>query len=117
MTLPSDTQILITRVGGCWRYAMVTPNGMEVAFHGEYVELVPDERIVRTEVYEAMPDAEATSTVTFAEQGERTTLTILVEHRTREHRDAHIQSGMEDGLQDALELAEEVAISLSVSPA
>ena len=45
------------RVGGKWRYAMVTPDGFEVAFHGEYVELVPDERIVTREVYEAFPTA------------------------------------------------------------
>src|SRR5688500_14213768 len=46
------------RVGGKWRYAMVTADGQEVAFHGEYREIVPDERIVSTEVYEGIPDAE-----------------------------------------------------------
>ena len=30
------------RVGGQWRYVMVTPEGFEVAFHGEYREIVPD---------------------------------------------------------------------------
>jgi uncharacterized protein YndB with AHSA1/START domain len=46
------------RVGGAWRYVMVAKGGFEVAFHGEYREIVPNERIVTTEVYE-MPDAEA----------------------------------------------------------
>ena len=50
------------RVGGRWRYAMVDAGGSEVAFHGEYREIVPDERIVSTEVFEGMPDAEARST-------------------------------------------------------
>src|SRR5688572_14261255 len=45
------------RVGGAWRYVMVADGGFEVAFHGEYREIVPDERIVTTEVYE-MPGAE-----------------------------------------------------------
>src|SRR4051812_20409312 len=40
------------RVGGTWRYVMVAKGGFEVAFHGEYREIVPDERIVTTEVYE-----------------------------------------------------------------
>ena len=40
------------RVGGAWRYVMVADGGFEVAFHGEYREIVPDERIVTTEVYE-----------------------------------------------------------------
>jgi uncharacterized protein YndB with AHSA1/START domain len=100
------------RVGGGWRYVMLTPDGFEVAFHGEFREIVPDERIVSTEVYEGMPGAEALDTVTFAEVDGRTTLTILVQHAKKEHRDAHIESGMEDGLQDALDLMEEVAISL-----
>src|SRR5947208_9959482 len=40
------------RVGGAWRYVMVTPDGFEVGFHGEYREIVPDERLVSTEIYE-----------------------------------------------------------------
>jgi uncharacterized protein YndB with AHSA1/START domain len=100
------------RVGGTWRYAMVTEEGFEVAFHGEYREIVPNERIVSTEVFEGMPDAEALNTMTLSEENGRTTLTILVQHQSKEHRDAHIESGMEDGLQDALDLLERVAISL-----
>ncbi|HEX4863495.1 MAG TPA: SRPBCC domain-containing protein, partial [Acidimicrobiales bacterium] len=106
VTLPSDTQILITRefnaprsvvykawttpelirrwwsgdrgevtvaevdlrVGGRWRYAMDARGGVEVAFHGEYREIVPDERLVSTDVYEGMPDAgEAVNTLTLTE--------------------------------------------------
>ena len=100
------------RAGGKWRSAMVTDDGMEVAFHGEYQEVVPNERIVSTEVYEAVPDAEAVDTIEFAEADGRTTLTMLVQHQRKEHRDMHIESGMENGLQDALDLLEQVAQSL-----
>jgi uncharacterized protein YndB with AHSA1/START domain len=106
------------RVGGKWRYVMLTPDGFEVGFHGEYREIVPNERIVSTEVYEGMPegvDAEkeaALNTLTFEEVDGRTTVTVLVQHRNQEGRDAHVNSGMEDGLQDALDLLEEVAVSL-----
>jgi uncharacterized protein YndB with AHSA1/START domain len=100
------------RVGGMWRYVMVTDDGFEVGFHGEFREIVPNERIVATEVYEGMPDAEAVNTVTFTEVDGRTTLTILVQHSKKEHRDAHIESGMEAGMQDAMDLLEEVAVSL-----
>ena len=37
---------------------------------------------------------------------------MLVQHQLKEHRDAHVESGMEDGLQDALDLLEGVAQSL-----
>lgn len=100
------------RVGGAWRYVMVTPDGMEVAFHGAYREIVPHERLVATEVYEGMPDGEAVTTLTLREQDGRTHLQVHVEHSCREHRDAHIASGMEAGLQDALVLLEETARSL-----
>ena len=101
------------RVGGAWRFAMIADGGFEVAFHGEYREIVPNERLVQTEVYEGMPDAEALDTMTLTEVDGRTSVTLLVQHRDKESRDAHINSGMEDGLQDALDLLEEVAVSLS----
>jgi uncharacterized protein YndB with AHSA1/START domain len=103
------------RVGGTWRYVMVTPDGFEVGFHGEYREIVPNERLVSTEAYEGIPDADehaALDTLTLAETDGRTWVTILVEHPTKEGRDAHINSGMEAGLQDAMDLLEQVAVSL-----
>jgi uncharacterized protein YndB with AHSA1/START domain len=153
VTLPSDTQILITRefdaprhlvwrawttpelvrrwwhagrgemtvceidlrVGGTWRYAMEAEGFGEVGFHGEYREIVPDERLVSTEVYEGIPEADehaALDTLTLEEVDGRTLMTVLVEHPTKEGRDAHIESGMEDGMQDAMDLLEEVAVSL-----
>jgi len=100
------------RVGGRWRYVMNANEGFEVAFHGEYREIVADERLVSTEVFEGMPDAEALDTATFTELDGRTTLEVLVQHSSKEHRDAHIESGMEGGLQEAMDLLEEVARSL-----
>jgi uncharacterized protein YndB with AHSA1/START domain len=147
VTLPTDTQILITRefdapahlvfrawttpelikrwwhanrgvatiadvdlrVGGKWRWVMVTHSGQEVAFHGEYREIVPNERLVSTEFYEAVPGPGAVNTLTLTEKDGRTIMTLLVEHANRRNRDMHVNSGMEDGLQDALDLLEGVA--------
>ena len=100
------------RVGGEWRYVMIADGDMEVAFHGEYREIIPNERLVATEVFEGFPDAESLNTLTLTETDGRTKLEILVQHENKEHRDAHINSGMEAGLQDALDLLEEVAGSL-----
>jgi uncharacterized protein YndB with AHSA1/START domain len=100
------------RVGGTWRYVMVGSEGFEVGFHGEYREIVPDERVVTTEVYEGMPDGEALDTLTLTEADGRTTLTLLVQHSCKEHRDAHINSGMEAGMQKSMDLLEQVAVSL-----
>jgi uncharacterized protein YndB with AHSA1/START domain len=105
------------RVGGMWRYVMVANGGFEVAFHGEYREIVPNERIVTTEVYEGVPEGEqpegdVLNTVTFTEEDGRTTLTLLVDTPSREVRDAIIDSGMEGGMQEGMDLLEQVAISL-----
>ena len=106
------------RVGGKWRYVSITDDGMEVGFHGEYLEIMPGERIVSTEIYEGLPEgvseeeAATVNTATFAEAEGRTALTILVQATSKESRDAIIESGMEAGLQDALDLLEQVAVSL-----
>jgi uncharacterized protein YndB with AHSA1/START domain len=100
------------RVGGKWRFVSVTHDGYEVAFHGEYREVVPHERLVSTEIFEGFPDAEAVDTLTLIEANGVTTATLLVQHSSKEHRDGLIESGMEAGLQDALDLLEQVAISL-----
>jgi uncharacterized protein YndB with AHSA1/START domain len=154
VTLPSDTEILITRafaaprhlvwraytepelirrwwagergevtsaevdlrVGGRWRYVMRANEGVEVAFHGEYREVVPDERIVTTEVYEGVPGGDedpAVNEVTFVDEGERSVLEILMRCPSKEVRDAVIDSGMEGGMQEGMDLLERIAISLS----
>jgi uncharacterized protein YndB with AHSA1/START domain len=150
VTLPTDTQILITRefdaprhlvfkawttpelikrwwagdrgevtsvevdlrVGGTWRYVMTATGGFEVAFHGEYREIVPNERIVSTEVFEAFPEGEAVVRNTFTEEEGRTTIAILVDHANQENRDAHINSGMEGGMNEAMDHLEQIARTL-----
>jgi uncharacterized protein YndB with AHSA1/START domain len=106
------------RVGGRWRFVMAANGGFEVAFHGDYREIVPNERIVSTEVFEAMADAGGLlNIVTFAEKDGRTILTLLSECGSKEIRDAVINSGMEAGMQEQMDALEQVAISLRPSSA
>ncbi|HET7529467.1 MAG TPA: SRPBCC domain-containing protein, partial [Mycobacteriales bacterium] len=99
------------RVGGRWRYAMTAHDGFEVAFSGEYREIVAGQRLVTTEVFEQMPDAVAVTTTTFADLGGRTRVAILVQHGSQASRDHHLEAGMEDGLNDALDLIQDVALA------
>ena len=100
------------RVGGAWRYVMTATGGFEVAFHGEYREIVPNQRLVTTEIFEGAPDAPALTTATFTDLGDgRTLLEILVKHTSKQARDMHLESGMEDGLQDALALVDALLAS------
>jgi uncharacterized protein YndB with AHSA1/START domain len=103
------------QVGGRWRYVMVAEEGVEVAFHGEFREIVPNERIVNTEVYEGIPNGDddpAIITNVFTEAGGRTTLTMITEVSSREVRDMIIGTGMEGGMQESLDALEQVAVSL-----
>jgi uncharacterized protein YndB with AHSA1/START domain len=102
------------RVGGMWRYVMVANGGYEVAFHGEYREIVPDERIVTTEVYEGMPEVgePAVDTITFIEADGRTTLELLMRVSSREIRDMILETGMEIGVQEQMDALEQLAASL-----
>jgi uncharacterized protein YndB with AHSA1/START domain len=101
------------RVGGRWRYVMIADGGFEVAFHGEFLEIVPNERIVTTQVYEAMPEGEpALNIVTFTEVDGRTTLTLLARLTSKEDRDMVLDSGMEVGMQEQMDRLEQLAISL-----
>ena len=154
VTLPTDTQILITRefdaparlvwqayttpelikrwwggkrgtvtiadvdlrVGGRWRYVITANGGFEVAFHGEYREIVPTTRLVNTEAFEGMPGPDehaALVTVTFTETDGRTLLEMLSQHRDKQTRDSVINSGMEAGMQEGMDALEEVAASLA----
>lgn len=96
------------RVGGTWRWAMVANGAFEVAFHGEFRLIERPHRIVRTEVFELVPDGEGLSTITFEEADGVTTLSILSRYPSRELRDMAIASGMEGGLQVSLDHLEEL---------
>ena len=100
------------RVGGSWRYVMIADGDFEVGFRGEFREIVPHERIVNTEVFEAMPDNGALCVVTFTEHDGRTTLEQLSRFPSKEIRDAVIDSGMEGGMQESMDELEKVAVSL-----
>jgi uncharacterized protein YndB with AHSA1/START domain len=91
------------RIGGRWRWVITANGGFEVAFSGVYREIERPHRIVRTEVFEMFPDAEALSTVTFDESNGVTTLKILGRYPTKDIRDAAIASGMGGGLQTSLD--------------
>ncbi len=108
------------RVGGAWRYVMTAHGEFEVAFHGTYREIVPNQRIVHTEVMEmpgAAPDGEegaVVNTVTFEEaDGGATLVSIRTDAGSKEVRDMIAQSGMDGGVREQFEIIEELAASLT----
>ncbi|MEW5847555.1 MAG: SRPBCC family protein [Myxococcota bacterium] len=90
------------RVGGSWRFAMRTHDGMDVGFHGKYLEIDAPHRVVNTEIFDPFPDAAATVTVTLTENGGRTTMTSRSTYPSKEVRDQVIATGMEEGMRESM---------------
>jgi uncharacterized protein YndB with AHSA1/START domain len=105
------------KVGGVFRHVWRRTDGNEMAMRGVYREVVPPERIVRTETFEVGCDnqsGEQLATLVLTEQGEKTALTITLVYPSKEARDATIASGMERGVAASYDrLAELLASSLA----
>jgi uncharacterized protein YndB with AHSA1/START domain len=100
------------RPGGAWRYAMVEDGGVAVVFSGEYREVLPDQRLVYTEVRQDRPGVQALTTVTFTPAaGGRTIVSMTVRYDRQQDRDVHLKY-MGDGLDDAMDQLEQVALTL-----
>jgi uncharacterized protein YndB with AHSA1/START domain len=108
------------RVGGTFRHVWRNQDGTEMGMRGVYREIVPPERVVRTEVFEFGCDAqsgEQLAILVLTEQGGRTRLTITILYPSKEARDATIASGMEHGVAASYDRFEELLISSAVRAA
>jgi len=88
------------KVGGAYRYVWRRDSdGTDMGMGGVYREIVPQERIVSTEVFDqAWYPGEALGTIVLSEQGGKTTVTQTVLYQSREARDGVLKSGMESGV-------------------
>ena len=100
------------REGGGWRYVIREHDDIEVGFHGEYREISRPRRLVWTEMYEGVPnpgpDKYPVCTTTLEEVDGVTTLTTVVQHTSKEDRDAVLATGMESGMQISYDRLEDL---------
>ncbi|MFI8828072.1 SRPBCC domain-containing protein [Streptomyces sp. NPDC053431] len=90
------------RPGGAWRWGQRTPEGQEIVFSGTYEEIVPAERLVYTEIFEQMPDADPVRVILSfdATPDGGTALTSTSFWPTTEIRDQALAAGMETGVRE-----------------
>ena len=100
------------RVGGRYRFVFRTPDGNDVGFSGEYKEIVRPERIVRTFVFEPIPEAAALETLELEESGGTTIIRTTTVHKSVENRDGHVNSGMEGGMTEGYARLDELLAGL-----
>lgn len=106
------------RVGGTFRHAWRHADGNVMAMHGTYREVVPFERVVRTETFDMGCDAQAgeqVGTMVLAEDKGKTTLTVTVTFPTKEACDGMLASGMEHGMAASYALLDEVLAAKSAA--
>ncbi len=102
------------RPGGKWRFVCRTPKGDMPACYGEYREIVPPERIVQTDCFEATPDAPSVvTTIVLTEENGKTRLTVTAVYPSKEIRDMMLKSGMEKGAAISWDRLDEVARELA----
>jgi len=88
------------RVGGAFRHVWRGPEGRQMSMHGIHREIIPLERIVRTEIFDfgCNPSAEQLGTLALTEHAGKTTITVTVLFPSKEARDGALASGMARGM-------------------
>jgi uncharacterized protein YndB with AHSA1/START domain len=97
------------RVGGDYRIVFVTPDGIECAFRGSYLEVEPPTRTVKTWLFEGWPDALAVQTTELEEIDGVTRLTTTLAFRDEAGR-AHMTKS--DGQESSFDKLEDYLRSL-----
>jgi uncharacterized protein YndB with AHSA1/START domain len=93
--------VLDVRVGGASVVTMADENGTEYPNPGQYLEVVPNEKLVFTDAYvgdwEPSGKPFMTVIITLTPEGGKTRYTALARHWTEEDRKTHEQMGFHDG--------------------
>lgn len=101
------------RPGGRWRVVQRSPEGAEFGFRGEFREIVPPARIVRTFEFEGMPGHVSVETLTLLAQGPVTVAAIRSEFASAADRDGMLASGMARGAGESFERLAELLARLA----
>jgi len=97
------------RVGGVYRYVWRGADGVAMGMRGVFREIVPGRRLVTSETFDdPWYEGEAISTVTFVEQGGKTTMTMTMLYESQKIRDGVLKSPMESGVAKSFDKLEDV---------
>jgi uncharacterized protein YndB with AHSA1/START domain len=114
---PRETSMTVeemdVRVGGAWRWVSHSSDG-DAPFKGEYLEIVPNERLVHTEIFDVEPfnaGEPALVTITLEAIDGKTKLTSRSRFPSVESLEGALATGMTSGAIESWDrIAEEVAL-------
>lgn len=94
------------RVGGAYRWQWESEaRDVAFGFYGEFVEVVPHERLVHTQQFDAgtmgvsMGGEPSIVTVTFQENDRTTLVTTVIRYASQSDRDEAMSTGMTEGME------------------
>jgi uncharacterized protein YndB with AHSA1/START domain len=97
----ATVEMMDLRVGGRWRWVGHTPDGRDVPFTGEYLEVDPPSKLVYTEIYDVPPfnepGAAGINTITYEDLGGRTKVVARSRFPSVETLDEALATGMIGG--------------------
>jgi uncharacterized protein YndB with AHSA1/START domain len=107
------------RVGGRYRFAMTGPSGVQnTPFGGEYLEIMPNRKIVFDDAFETPGAEKMIITVTFEESDGKTTVTMHTLFASVAMKNEHLHGGFEIGVGSGFDqLADVVASMRAKEPA
>jgi len=108
----TTVEVMDVRPGGRWRFVNHTTGGEDAPFKGEYLEVVPPERIVQTFIWDVpgFDDRAAVETLTLEDLGGRTRVVLRDRFPSVEDLQGAVAMGMVSGAIDTWDrLAEEAA--------
>ena len=104
------------RKGGRWRMAMTGPSGQQdTPFGGEYLEIVPNRKIMFDNAFEDPASRKMIMTVTFAEKDGRTTLTWHTLFESVAMKNEYVGMGIEQGAGSGLDQLTAVVAALKAA--
>ena len=102
-------------VGGRFRYVWSRAGGTDMGVTGTFVEILPPEKLVHTELFdEDWTGGETTVTTLLVEEAGSTRVDLTVLHVSREARDGAIATGMTDGMESGYARLDELLRKLGV---
>jgi len=101
------------RKGGRFRFAMTGPSGAQnTPFGGEYLEIVPNRRIVFDNAFEEPGAEKMVMTITFDEKDGKTTMTWHTLFASVAMKASHVGMGFEQGVGSGLDQLADVAAGM-----
>jgi uncharacterized protein YndB with AHSA1/START domain len=96
---PTVVDKMDVRKGGVWRFIRTSPEGSELAFSGDYLEVEPMQQLVQTFNFEPSgPGHESTRTTTLETVDDtQTKMTTAAVYKIHEDLKADLDAGMEAG--------------------